>query len=433
MKHDVVAPSVGESISEVSILKWNKNDGDQVEEGEILLEIESDKATVEVAAESSGALSIQKQEGETIPVGEVIAQIDDEAQGTASKSQPSEKSEPSKSKTEESSPGAEPPSEASSVSPSPSNGGTSFAPESLAGFSPSIRREAIEKGVHPHQIAGGASVSRTTSATSGGSSGSSSVVSFPTSAIGSSSPAASPSKSSHPGDRRVPMSRLRKTIAGRLLQAQHDAAILTTFNEANMQPIMDLRKKYKEAFKSKHGVSLGFMSFFTRACVEALKLFPDVNAFIDGGDIIYHDYQDIGIAVGTDKGLVVPVLRNAQHMSFVDIEKKIIELAQKAKEGKLSISEMSGGTFTITNGGVYGSLLSTPILNPPQSAILGMHSIQERPHVVNGSVVAAPMMYLALSYDHRIIDGKGAVSFLVTVKEFLEDPQKLNLDFTQGL
>jgi 2-oxoglutarate dehydrogenase E2 component (dihydrolipoamide succinyltransferase) len=231
------------------------------------------------------------------------------------------------------------------------------------------------------------------------------------------------------GDRRVPMTSLRAKIAERLVQAQHTAAILTTFNEVDMGPVMELRNKNKDAFKAKHGVNLSFMSFFTRASVEALKVTPEVNASIDGRDMIYHDYNDIGVAVGTDRGLVVPVVRGAEKLGFVEIEKKIGELAIKARDGKLSVADMSGGTFTISNGGTYGSLLSTPILNPPQSGILGMHKIQDRPMAVDGKVVVRPMMYLALSYDHRIIDGKGAVTFLVTLKDFLEHPEKLNFSF----
>jgi 2-oxoglutarate dehydrogenase E2 component (dihydrolipoamide succinyltransferase) len=241
--------------------------------------------------------------------------------------------------------------------------------------------------------------------------------------------ASAPSLPTREGDRRVPMTHLRARIAERLVQAQHTAAILTTFNEADMGPIMKLRNQHKDAFKAKHGVALSFMSFFARASVEALKVTPEVNASIDGRDIVYHDYYDIGIAVGTPRGLVVPVVRDAGSMGFVELEKKIAELAVKGRDGKLSIADMSGGTFTISNGGVYGSLLSTPILNPPQSGILGMHKIQERPMAVNGKVEILPMMYLALSYDHRLIDGKGAVTFLVTLKDFLEHPEKLGLEF----
>ncbi len=405
MKYDIVAPSVGESITEVSILKWNKQDGEQVESGEVLLEIESDKATVEIAAESAGALKIIKRDGETIPVGEIIAQIDDKAKGSKSTS-------------------AAAPVEAlaatAAANPSPISS-PSVVNKTL---SPSVRKAVVEKGIDPSNISGTGKNGRITKGD---------VIQLSTSSaslIPINTPASAPTQQ---GDRRVPMSRLRKTIANRLLAAQQNAAILTTFNEVNMKPIMDIRKKYKDAFKTKHGVGLGFMSFFTRACVEALKLFPDVNAYVDDSDIIYHDHQDIGIAVGTEKGLVVPVLKNAHHMSFLDVEKTIIELATKARNAKLGIKEMTGGTFTITNGGVYGSLLSTPILNPPQSAILGMHSIQERPMVADGQIVALPMMYLALSYDHRVIDGKGAVSFLITVKDFLENPEKLNLDFINGL
>jgi 2-oxoglutarate dehydrogenase E2 component (dihydrolipoamide succinyltransferase) len=237
---------------------------------------------------------------------------------------------------------------------------------------------------------------------------------------------AGPQYVEQPGDRRVPMSMLRQRIAERLKQAQNTAAILTTFNEVDMTAVMALRNKHKDEFKAKHGVPLSFMSFFTRASVEALKVLPDVNASIDGKDVIFHDYIDIGIAVGTDRGLVVPVIRGAEKMGFLDIEKKMAELALKARDGKLSLADLAGGTFTISNGGTYGSLLSTPILNPPQSGILGMHKIQERPVAVNGKVEIRPMMYLALSYDHRIIDGKGAVTFLVQLRDLLENPEKLN-------
>ncbi len=385
MKHEVLAPHVGESITEVTLLKWTKQSGQVVRAGEPLLEIESDKATVEIVAEVSGALTIQKSEGERVRVGEVIGAIDDSVQ------------------TAPEAPAQEP-----------------RRPVAVAA-GPAVRKVAEESGIDLAQVAGTGKAGRVTKgdllkvarlppdlrAVSAGKAGS-----F----------APAPGRE---GERRVPMSPLRMRIAERLLQAQHSAAILTTFNEADMGAIMALRKQHKEAFRAKYGVSLGFMSFFTRASVEALKAVPEVNASIDGSEIVYHDYYSIGIAVGTDRGLVVPVLRHADKMSFAEIEKNIAELAFRAHAGKLAIPDLTGGTFSISNGGVYGSLLSTPILNPPQSGILGMHKIQERPVVIDGKLEIRPMMYLALSYDHRLVDGKGAVSFLVTLKDFLEHPEKL--------
>jgi 2-oxoglutarate dehydrogenase E2 component (dihydrolipoamide succinyltransferase) len=402
MKHNVLAPSVGESITEVSILKWRKKNGEFVKNGELILEIESDKATVEIVAESSGALTILKPEGERIPVGEIIGTIDDSVKASSG-TQPT--ATPSSSAT------TSQPAAGSLTPPS------SYSAPSMG---PAARKMATEQGIDVSQVSGTGKDGRVTKGD---------LLKSP------SRPAApspvSPSVSTQvdrPGDRRVPMSALRARIAERLLQAQHNAAILTTFNEVDMSAVMGIRAQHKDAFKAKHGVSLGFMSFFTRACIEALKQLPAVNGSIDGRDIIYHDYFDIGIAVGTDRGLVVPVVRDAEKLGFADIERKIAELATKARDGKLGIAEMSGGTFTITNGGVYGSLLSTPILNPPQSAILGMHKIQERPIAVDGKIEIRPMMYLALSYDHRLIDGKEAVTFLVTVKDFLEHPEKLKME-----
>ncbi len=399
MKHNVLAPSVGESITEVSILKWVKKAGQAVKSGDLILEIESDKATVEIIAEFSGALTILKQEGERIPIGEIIAYVDDAATGTVSTT---------------------PPKAPTQAPPSPRSTGSSTQ---STGMGPAARKWAAEldpkQGAQVGQIPGTGKDGRVTKGD---------VIQYsnnrPSSPTGS-----SPAQSSRQGERRVAMSNIRVRIAERLVQAQHTAAILTTFNEADMGPIMAMRSQHKEAFKAKHGVALSFMSFFTRASIEALKVVPEVNASIDGRDIIYHDFYDIGIAVGSERGLVVPVVRDAGLLGFVEIEKKIAELAVKARDGKLSIADMSGGTFTISNGGVYGSLLSTPILNPPQSGILGMHKIQDRPMAVNGKVEIRPMMYLALSYDHRLIDGKGAVTFLVTLKDLLEHPEKLKMEF----
>lgn len=407
MKHNVLAPSVGESITEVSILKWVKKNGQAVKTGDLLLEIESDKATVEIVAESSGALSILKPEGERIPVGEVIGLIDDAAQGTvaASAAAPAQ----------------------TTVASSTSSATQSPAASGSAMMGPAARKMAAEQGVDTSQIAGSGKDGRVTKGD---------IIEHSSQQKSSPAVTARPhlapvvtSVPNRAGERRVPMSNLRARIAERLVQAQHTAAILTTFNEADMGPIMAMRNQHKDAFKAKHRVSLSFMSFFAAASIEALKAVPEVNASIDGRDVVYHDYFDIGIAVGTERGLVVPVVRDAGQMSFVEIEKKIAEMAIKARDGKLSIADMSGGTFTISNGGVYGSLLSTPILNPPQSGILGMHKIQERPMAINGKVEVRPMMYLALSYDHRLIDGKGAVSFLVVLKDFLEHPEKLKMEF----
>lgn len=411
MKHNVLAPSVGESITEVRILKWARSDGDAVKAGDLLLEIESDKATVEVVAESAGALTILKKDGETVAVGANIGIIDDAVAGKASASKPSAEAGATAR------PAAQTPARPAALTPasSPSLG--------TAPVSPAARKHAAERGVDLTVIQGSGKDGRIMKGDV-----------LHAAAKGSTS-TATPSKASieqyqdQPGDRRVPMSRLRAKIAERLVYAQHTAAILTTFNECDMTTVMQLRNKNKDAFKAKHGVALSFMSFFTRAVAESLKLFPDVNASIDGTDVIYHDYLDIGIAVGTERGLVVPVIRGVENMGFVDIEKAIAALAEKARTGKLSIADMSGGTFTISNGGVYGSLMSTPILNPPQSGILGMHKIQERPMAVSGKIEIRPMMYLALSYDHRLIDGKGAVSFLIKVKEFIENPSLLKPEF----
>ncbi len=409
MKQNVVAPSVGESITEVSILKWSKQDGQAVKVGDPLLEIESDKATVEIVAESAGVLRILKQAGERIPVGASIGEIDDAATPTASAS-----------------------AAAPAPKPASASGGGTTTDISL---SPAVRKIVTEQNLDPSKIQGTGKDGRITkgdalnpvAATTG--SGATAAGAPTPAPMPRSAPSAVPSAADRPGTRRVPMSLMRSKIAERLVHAQHTAAILTTFNEVDLSKVMALRTLHKEAFKAKHGVGLGFMGFFTRASVLALKAIPEVNAYVDGKDMVYHDFCDVGVAVGTERGLVVPVLRNAQDMTFVDIERKILEFAEKAKAGKLSIQEMSGGTFTISNGGTYGSLLSTPILNPPQSGILGMHKTMERPVAINGKVEIRPMMYVALSYDHRLIDGKGAVTFLVTLKDVLENPEKLGLDF----
>ena len=405
MKHEILAPLVGESITEVSILKWTKKNGEAVKAGDTLVEIESDKATVEIVAEQPGALTIVKNDGERVNVKSVIGFIDDAAQGT--------KGADTKA----------PPPPPSSKPATPPPAPKAAAPTaSLDGLSPATRKAVVEGGVNPAQVQGTGKDGRLTKGD---------VMAFIASGYAKLAPTQSalPTQNDKPGDRRVPMPNIRRRIAERLVFAQHTAAILTTFNEVDMKPVMDVRAKSKDAFEKKYGTKLSFMSFFTRACTLALKELPAVNASIDGTDIIYHDYADIGVAVGTERGLVVPVVRNADRMTFSDIEKGIGELALKARNNKLSIADMTGGTFTISNGGTYGSLLSTPILNPPQSAILGMHKIMDRPVVIEGKIEVRPMMYLALSYDHRIIDGKEAVTFLVKLKDYLENPTKLGLDF----
>lgn len=393
MKHDIKAPSVGESITEVRIGKWKKQAGELVKSGDILLEIESDKATVEVAADAGGVLQSPRAVGDTVKVGEVIGAIDDAAS-------------PSMSVVA-----------ASTSVPTPT-------PADV--LAPSVRKMVADQGVDVSQIAGTGKGGRVTKADV--------IRHSETRATGAvaGQPVSAPQRptavASGGRERRVPMSMLRQKIAERLVQAQHTAAILTTFNECDMSAILEIRAKHKEGFKVRHGVPLSIMSFFTRAVVEALKAIPAVNGRIDGKDIVYHEYYDVGIAVGTDRGLVVPVLRDIGGLGFVDLEKQLAAMATRARDGKLSIQELTGGTFTISNGGVYGSLLSTPILNPPQSAILGMHKTQERPVVVNGQIVVRPMMFLALSYDHRIIDGKEAVTFLIKVKEGIENPRLVGWD-----
>ncbi len=421
MKHDLKAPSVGESITEVRIANWKKQNGEAVKNGEVLVEIESDKATVEVVADRNGVLFIQKQAGEMATIGEVLAQIDDAATASASANMAS--SAGAINATQKSVPLAAPTMAIAGV-------GHASATQSL---SPSVRKMTSETGINPASITGSGKDGRITKGDviqaleSGGSATTSSATASRTNTVYS---PPSTMASVDTRERRVPMSLLRQKIAERLVMAQHTAAILTTFNECDMSAVNEVRAKHKENFKTKYGVSLSYMSFFTRAVIEALKEVPAVNAVIDGKEMVYRDYYDIGVAVGTERGLVVPVIRDAGKMGFVDIEKAIGGLALKARDGKLSIADLSGGTFTISNGGTYGSLLSTPILNPPQSGILGMHKIQDRPMVVNGQVVVRPMMYLALSYDHRIIDGKEAVTFLIKVKEGIENPTKLGLDFT---
>lgn len=407
MAVEIKIPAVGESITEVTLAQWLKEDGDYVEMDENIAELESDKATFELPAEKAGILKIIAQEGDTLEIGEVVCTIEE---GEA----PSSDSKPEAAKTESVSESAkqEEPTEESYAS------GTA---------SPAAAKILREKGIDPATVKGTGKDGRITKADAENAEVKTTQKSAPQKETEATAKDETPQAFSR-GERREKMSSLRRTIAKRLVTVKNETAMLTTFNEVNMQPIMDLRSKYKEIFKEKHGVGLGFMSFFTKAITTALKEWPAVNARIEENEIVYSDFADISIAVSAPKGLVVPVIRNAESMSLHQIEKTIVELATKARDSKLTIEEMTGGTFTITNGGVFGSMMSTPIINAPQSAILGMHNIIQRPVAENGEVVIRPMMYIALSYDHRIIDGRESVSFLVRVKQLLEDPARLLLE-----
>jgi 2-oxoglutarate dehydrogenase E2 component (dihydrolipoamide succinyltransferase) len=407
MAKEIRVPALGESVTEATIAKWFKQAGESVKADEPLVELETDKVTVEVPAPSSGKLSsIDAQPGSTVNVGALLGTIEEGAAGAA----------PSK-------PAAETPA-AKKVEAAPA--------KAEAPLSPAVRKMVEENKVDTSAVAGTGKDGRITKGDVIAHLEKPSAAAETKPLVIPAAPAPAPRVATAPADagreERVRMSRLRLTIARRLKDAQNTAAMLTTFNEVDMSATMALRNQYKELFEKKHGVKLGFMSFFVKACIQALKEIPAVNAEIDGDDIVYKNFYHVGVAVGTEKGLVVPVLRDADMLSFAGIEKTIAEYGKRARDGQLQISEMQGGTFTISNGGVYGSLMSTPILNAPQSAILGMHKIQERPMVVGGQIVVRPMMYLAVSYDHRIIDGKEAVTFLVRIKEALEDPARLVLD-----
>lgn len=403
MAVELKIPSVGESISSVTISSWSVENGEYVEMDQVVAELESDKATVELVATEAGTISFTAEEGDEVEIGAVVAQIDTTAKAPEKAAQDNKVSE-----TKEEAPKTK--AEAPQVE---SKSGSSKSNYATGSPSPAASKILAEKGIHPSQIKGTGKDGRITK---------NDAMHTQAKPI--------PSGGMKLGDgsreqKREKMSNLRKTVARRLVAAKNQTAMLTTFNEVNMKPIMDLRNQYKEKFKENHGVGLGFMSFFTRACVLALEKFPAVNAYIDGEEILFNDFVDISIAVSGPKGLMVPVIRNAETLNMWEIESEVMRLAIKARDGKLSIDEMTGGTFTISNGGVFGSMMSTPIINPPQSAILGMHNIIQRPVVENGEIVIRPMMYLALSYDHRIIDGKESVSFLVTVKNYLENPLDL--------
>lgn len=417
MAIEIKAPTFPESVADGTIATWHKKPGESCKRDELLVDVETDKVVLEVVAPEDGVLTeIIKGEGDTVLSGELMAHFEAGASGVETK--------------------------ATAVTPVVAS--STDSPKQVAEpmLSPAARRLVEEQGLDPNQIVGTGRDGRITKEdvqacasdkiSSAVQAKSPSVpVSTPPASMPVGQPQSTLAVSEYHGDRvekRVPMTRLRAKVAERLVEAQQTAAMLTTFNEVNMQPIMALRNQYKDLFEKRHGVKLGFMPFFVKAACEALKRQPIVNASIDGNDIVYHGYQDIGVAVSSDRGLVVPVLRDVDNMSLADIESNIRTFGANARDGKLAIEDMTGGTFTISNGGVFGSLLSTPILNPPQAAILGMHKIQERPMAVNGEVVILPMMYLALSYDHRLLDGKEAVTFLVTMKELLEDPARMLLD-----
>jgi 2-oxoglutarate dehydrogenase E2 component (dihydrolipoamide succinyltransferase) len=399
---DVLVPQLSESISEATLLEWKKQPGEMVQADEILIEVETDKVVLEVPAPASGVLSeIVKANGSTVTSGDVLARIDSE--GKASAAAPA-------AAAEEAAPAAA----TAAAAPAASSAASSVA-------SPAAAKILAEKGVEASSVEGSGRGGRITKGDA--------LEANAAAAKPAAAPVAPPTLSldGRP-EQRVPMSRLRARIAERLLQSQSENAMLTTFSEVNMQAVLDLRKKYKDQFEKEHGVKLGFMSFFVKAAVAALKKYPVLNASVDGKDIIYHGYFDIGVAVGSPRGLVVPILRNADQMSIADIEKQIADFGARARDGKLTLEEMTGGTFSISNGGVFGSMLSTPIINPPQSAILGIHATKDRAVVENGQIVVRPMNYLAMSYDHRIIDGREAVLGLVAMKEALEDPQRLLLN-----
>jgi 2-oxoglutarate dehydrogenase E2 component (dihydrolipoamide succinyltransferase) len=441
MPTEVRVPTLGESVVDAVVGTWLKKEGDQVASGETLVELETDKVNVEVIAQEAGLLEkIMKQEGETVNVGEVIAAIDESAAAPAETAEQSSAQAAPAAAAAAPAPPAQTPARAPEAEPAEVAGGVRATP--------GVRRLAAEYDLDLSKVPASGESGRVTredvlryalnrpsaepapaAAPTNGATQATIPPAAPTAPVAA--PQAAPTSLDEALGRReerVRMTRRRQTIAQRLVEAQHTAAMLTTFNEVDMSAVMDLRKRRRDAFKEQHGVGLGFMSFFTKAVVGALKTFPRVNSELQGAELVLKKYYDIGIAVGAEEGLVVPVVRDADRLSFAAIEQEIVDLATKARDNKLSLDELLGGTFTITNGGIYGSLLSTPILNPPQVGILGMHKIEQRPVVVDGEVVVRPMMYLALSYDHRVVDGQEAVQFLVRVKQLLEDPETLLLE-----
>ena len=411
MSVDIKVPSLGESVTEATIARWYKSIGDSVSIDEPLLELETDKVTLEVPAPVSGQLTdIKVKDGDTVEVGAILGAIAEGAVAAEKAPDPQPTIETIEEEPIVEKPKAEEVKEVETIK----------EPASVSNeLSPAVRKIVAENNIDINKINPSGKNGRITKEDA--------LSSIPSQSTETVSPSKPKATNSNQTTERVTMSRLRKTIAKRLKDAQNTAAILTTFNEVDMTELIKVRNEYKEFFEKKHGVKLGFMSFFVKACITALKEIPEVNAEIEGDDVIYKNYYNIGVAVGTDQGLVVPVVKNADELIVADIEKEIASLGKKARDGKLSISDMQDGTFTISNGGVYGSLMSTPILNPPQSGVLGMHKIQERPIAIDGEIAIRPMMYLALSYDHRLIDGKAAVTFLVRVKESLEDPRRILL------
>ena len=414
MSNEIKIPSVGESVQEAVLAEWFKQDGDTVRKDDPLFVIETDKVTLEVVAEADGVLKILVAAGETVAIGTVVGALEPVDAAAPAPEKPKVKAEPEPEKAAApapAAPAAKPPAASAPATPADS-----------IPLAPSVRRLIAEKNLDASKIQGtgpGGRISKgdvllyLEKAPAG----------IPDAAT---TPAAQPSAAAM--EERKPMTPIRKRIAERLLESKQSTAMLTTFNEIDMARAMEIRSLYKEAFAKRHGVSLGFMSFFVKACVEALKEVPEINAFIDGSDIVYHNYQHIGVAVGTPRGLVVPVIRHVERMSFAQVEKAIVDYVTKIKDNRLELADLEGGTFTVSNGGVYGSLLSTPILNMPQSGILGMHKIEKRPVVIDDQIVIRPMMYVALSYDHRIVDGKGAVTFLKRVKDFVENPERMALE-----
>lgn len=429
MKQEVKVPTVGESITEATIGSWQKKNGEFVKRNDVLLLLETDKASVEVVAENDGLLTTSANDGDVVKIGATIGTIDTDAKAPAGAGAPAKDAAPAAA--------ARDASKAASSAPAPA-AGASTGKEASAHLSPAVQRIVTEKNL---DVAGASGTGKDGRLTKGDvlqmdgkpAAGATRADAKPEKAAAAPQVSAADVMSfrgaSKQGDKKtVPMTTIRKRIAERLLEAQNNAALLTTFNEVDMSRVMDLRNKYKDKFKEKYGLSLGFNGFFVRAAIEALKAYPAVNAYIVGTDIEYHNYYNIGIAVSTERGLMVPVVKDADMYSMAGIEMAIRDLALKGRDGKIGIDDLAGGTFSITNGGVFGSLLSTPILNPPQSAILGLHKIQDRPVAINGKVEIRPMMYVALTYDHRIIDGKEAVSFLVKIKEGVEDPERLLLE-----
>ena len=442
---EVKVPSVGESVTEALLAQWFKNDGDMIKKDEPLFVIETDKVTLEVVSEAAGVLSIQIQEGETVAIGTVVGTIDTAAAAKPAETAPAPQA-PEKKNAQPSAPAPEePPAPAPKAplqtTPAPPPPQALSAPTQPSirsdGLAPSVRRLIAEKNLDPAQIAGTGPAGRITKGD---------VVLFleglqvpvaaPTQgddtvqkpAETAPQPSAETPKAGEEEITRKPMSPIRQRIAAHLLNAKQNTAMLTTFNDIDMTRVLALRAQFKESFKEKYGISLGMMSFFIKACVEALKQFPEVNAYIDDKDIVYHHYYHIGVAIGSEKGLVVPVIRNADKLNFAELEQAIVDFVNKIKENRLELSDLEGGTFTISNGGVFGSLLSTPILNMPQSGILGMHRIEKRPVAIEDQMVIRPMMYLALSYDHRIIDGREAVTFLKRIKECIENPERIMME-----